>query len=600
MIHSMKRIFGLGIFACFALYSYAQCCPEKEKVGQRDQFLYDKDVIVLDAYMDTNDDWLLYDGDTPKKWDYNKFVRLRAWSDRSENTDNFIQLYWWVGDGTNKTLLQQYANGIGPRAGTYTLTPPTRVVYYPNGDPELYYWTHTQIPTDYPVIFAYRIHDFLLEYAGIIWVCPYSSYASQAGDLSNNNTNYVLGTLATSYITHFDSFTITVDTGDDGNIYVQIGGQECGTEPAVTIGRKSDPTLHALSVQTIGDGTVNVNSSTCKYYREGDVITLTPMPSHPSVLFIEWAGQHKDFIQDNGDGTYSLTMQGYDMNLTAVFESPAEVHGQFYVETICGDANALTMGFVRTQGRPARYDLIFSDAAKLQGFVDQYNQPMADMEQVEWAVLMPKNADNPQWYVRPDQYEVMLRVTDRMERQTLYNAVFTVLYPSWVILQRWNDIMTVTNRDFNGGYEFTHVQWYADGEPVDGRGDNNFFYYAGDGRMLLFGVPYRAELTRMDDGKTISTCDYYPYMHADTVIFKEDLAVAPRYAGNPRQVAVTTSLSGRYVVYDVSGAVVMTGMFGLANGSPDIVFPAHCPKGAYLIRFMPEGAKETVRKWSLY
>ncbi|MBP5476996.1 MAG: hypothetical protein J6Y00_04855, partial [Paludibacteraceae bacterium] len=279
---------------------------------------------------------------------------------------------------------------------------------------------------------------------------------------------------------------------------------------------------------------------------------------------------------------------------------PAEVQGQFYVETICGDANALTMGFVRTQGRPARYDLIFSEAAKLQGFVDQYNQPMADTEQVEWAVLMPKNADNPQWYVRPDQYEVTLRVTDRMERHTLYNAVFTVLYPSWVILQRWNDIMTVTNRDFNGGYEFTHVQWYADGEPVDGRGDNNFFYYAGDGRMLLYGVPYRAELTRMDDGKTLSTCDYYPYMHADTVIFKEDLALAPRYAGNPRQVAVTTSLSGRYVVYDVSGAVVMTGMFGLANGSPDIVFPAHCPKGAYLIRFMPEGAKETVRKWSLY
>ena len=596
----MTRLQVLGVLLVTALYVNAQCCPEKEKVGQRDQFLYDKDVIILDAYVDTNDDWLLYDGDTPKKWDYNKFVRLRAWSDRSENTDNFIQLYWWVGDGTNKTLLQQYANGIGPRAGTYTLTPPTRVVYYTNGDPELYYWTHTEIPTDYPVIFAYRIHDFLLEYAGIIWVCPYSSYASQGGDLSNNNTNYVLGTVATSYITHFDSFTITVDTGDDGNIYVQIGGQDCNTDPAVTIGRKTDPTLHTLSVQTVGDGTVNINPSTCKYYREGDVITLSTTPSHPSVLFLEWAGTHKDYVQDNGDGTYSITMQGFDMDITAVFESPAEVQGQFYVETACGDAAALTMAFARSQGRPASYDLLFSEAAKAQGFADLLNQPMTDAAMTDWTVPMPKNAANPQWYVRPGYYDVTLRITDRMGRQTLHNAAFAVLYPSWVILQRWNDILTVTNRDFNGGYDFIYVQWYRNGERVESMGNGNFYYYAGDGQTLLPGVPYRADLTRADDGMTYSTCDYYPYAHSDAIVFKEDIRVAQRHAGNPRQVAVTTSLSGRYIVYDVRGTVVTTGLFGEVNGSPDIVFPAHCPNGAYMIRFLPEDAKEVVKKWSLY
>ncbi len=600
MRYFSTRLQVLIVLLVAALYVNAQCCPEKEKVGQRDQFLYEKDVIVLDDYMDTNDDWLMYDGDTPKKWDYNKFVRLRAWSDRAENTDNFIQLYWWVGDGTNKTLLQQYANGIGPRAGTYTLTPPTRVVYYPNGDPELYYWTHTEIPADYPVIFAYRIHDFLLEYAGIIWVCPYSSYASQGGDLSNNNTNYVLGTVATSYITHFDSFTITVDTGDDGNIYVQIGGQDCDTDPAVTIGRKTDPTLHTLTVQAVGDGTVNVNPSTCKYYREGDVITLTPMPSHPSVLFLEWAGTHKDYVQDNGDGTYSVTMQGFDMDITALFESPAEVQGRFLVETVCGDGNTLPMEFDLTQGRPASYDVLFSEAAKAQGYVDLLNQSMTDAAQTEWSVPMPKNADDPQWYVRPGNYTAVLCITDRMGRQTLHNATFTVLYPSKVILQRWNDILTVTNRDFNGGYDFTHVQWYRNGEPVDGHGDNNFFLYAGDGQTLLFGVPYRADITRADDGQTISTCDYYPYEHSDMVVFKEDIAVTPRNAGNPRRMAVRTSLSGRYIIYDVNGGQVMTGMFGSVYGSPDIVFPPNAPKGTYLIRFLPDEAKQIVRKWLLY
>ncbi|MBP5476484.1 MAG: hypothetical protein J6Y00_02205 [Paludibacteraceae bacterium] len=277
-----------------------------------------------------------------------------------------------------------------------------------------------------------------------------------------------------------------------------------------------------------------------------------------------------------------------------------DVKGTFLIDTVCGDDNALAMAFIREQGHPIKYDLMFSDMAKGQGFEDRTAQPMADTAVVEWAVTMPKDADNPQRYVRPDRYSVTLRVTDKQNRQTTYDAAFTVLYPSWVILQRWNDVLTITNRDFNGGYNFTHVQWYRDGEKVESKGNGDFYYYAGDGEQLQMGVPYRADLTRTDDGKTFSTCDYIPSYQEEKVIFKEEFAMAPRYAGNSRQVTVRTTLSGRYIVYDVSGKQVLSGLFGAAYGSPDIIFPDLCPNGTYLIRFMPDNGKEKHKKWMVY
>ncbi|MCR4664626.1 MAG: hypothetical protein K5660_04590 [Paludibacteraceae bacterium] len=277
-----------------------------------------------------------------------------------------------------------------------------------------------------------------------------------------------------------------------------------------------------------------------------------------------------------------------------------EVKGRFHIDTVCGNDQALTAVFVREQGRPVKYDLLFTEAAKNQGFEDKIDQPMKDTSEIHISVKMPKKEDNEQWYVRPEKYGATLNVTDKQDRKTSYEATFTVLYPSWVILQRWNDVLTITNRDFNGGYDFTHVQWYIDDEKADGRGEGNFYYYAGDGEQLQFGVPYRAELTRADDGKTFSTCEYVPSYQEEKVIFKEQLNVAPRYAGNTREIEVKTNMSGRYVVYDISGKQVMSGWFGPAYGDKYIVFPASFPNGTYIIRFMPDEKKEIHKKWLVY
>ncbi len=601
MKNALKSVLTFILLASINLYSYSQCCPVKEKTGQRDQYLYESDVIQMDIYTAPQDEWMEFiDTNTkPQIWDYNIFIRLRAWSNRAENTDNYIQLYWWIGDGNDLSLVQKYANGVGPKAGTYELNIPRYGRHNFGSSTYIYYWTYFGTPTDQAILMSYRTHGYMLEETGNIWVCPYSSYASQGGDLSNNNTNYVMGTQATDYITHFNSLKVLVDTGDDGNIYVQIGCIDCGENPAVTIGRKTRQDIHHLSVTAQGEGIVKGNP-VCEYYAEGDVITMIPVPNSESVTFYGWTGEHANYITDNGDGTYSIKMQSEDMRVTAVFESLQEVKGTYGIETTCADANELKSVFVREQGKPVSYDLIFSESAKSQGFVDIFGQSMAEAETVDISAPMPKKSDNPLWYVRPEQYAASLVVTDLYGRQTTYPTIFTVLYPSWVILQRWNDVLTITNRDFNGGYDFTHVQWYVDDQMVDGMGENNYYYYAGDSLKLQFGVPYRAVLTRADDGMMFSTCEYVPSYQEEKVIFKEDLKVAPRYAGNAREVDITTSLSGRYVVYDISGRVVMSGWFGTEYGDMDIVFNASFPTGTYLINFISDTQKEIHKKWIVY
>ena len=322
MTHSATRIYFLFLLSCFTLYAYSQCCPFIEKVGTNDQYLYDLDNIELDIYTDPNDDWLKYMGGTsaPQTWTYNKFIRLRAWSDRAENKHNYIQLYWWIGNGTNSSFTQTYANGIGPKAGTYTPVRPMVGQYGHNIYDYIYYWTHTDLPTNQPTLLGYRTHDFYYEDMGVVWVSPFSSYATDAGDLSNNNTKYVEGTAATAHITYFNSFTIIVDVDDDGNIYVQIGDQDCNKKPVVTIGRKNHIDVYRLNIASEGNGTVSVTPyPECEIYPKGEDITLTPSPANSSVCFKGWEGKDKDLLTDNGDGTFSITMPAEDINLTAVF-----------------------------------------------------------------------------------------------------------------------------------------------------------------------------------------------------------------------------------------------------------------------------------------
>lgn len=336
----------------------------------------------------------------------------------------------------------------------------------------------------------------------------------------------------------------------------------------------------------------------------------TDTVSLPQGATYNWLG-HPSFSDLDSTGTYYDTLYyttGCDSAYTSLYLKvyEAEVKGTFYVDTVCGDDPVLALTFLREQGQPVSYDLTFSGEALKQGFKNVSQQPFNNAAIVEWTEPMPDSTDE-QWYVRPDKYDLTLQITDAADRQSSYKASFVVLYPSWVILQRWNDVLTITNSQYNGGYEFTDIQWLFNNEPVQGSGSNNAYYYAGNSRQLQFGVPYKALLTRKDDGKTFATCDYLPIAQYNDTKVDNTIHVVPRLTGSTRQIRVVTHLSGQYSVYDVTGKKVMNGRFGSKYGSPDIIFPAHYVNGTYILRFYPESDdnrsiedREIHKKWLVY
>lgn len=120
---------------------------------------------------------------------------------------------------------------------------------------------------------------------------------------------------------------------------------------------------------------------------------------------------------------------------------------------------------------------------------------------------------------------------------------FTVRYGAEnVIAQRWNDVLAIRNEEFNGGYTFTGVQWYLNGEPIDGATDFN--YYTGEKAQLHFGSEYTALLTR-DDGVQLLSCSFIPVEVPAEVINMPSLV--------PLGSQINVPGAGQAVWYDLSG-----------------------------------------------
>ncbi|MBQ4507815.1 MAG: hypothetical protein II970_02840 [Paludibacteraceae bacterium] len=328
----MKRIYShiffLAILLIFTgLNAHAQCCPVKEKVGARDQFLYEYDNITLTQYTSSDeypDDWCRYNGgnQAPSNWTYNKFIVIEATTSRSTNTDKYIRLCFWCGNNYSGRT-RSYTNGLGPVPGDYTVTLPM-MGYFDDGYDAIAYWTQTTMPSsNKPMLMGYRVHSYWYTYAGQYnyywnqnmgqWVFSLSSYASsQAGPTIFSNS--------VGHITSFNNLTVTVAEGDNGNLYIQIGGQDCNSNPAVTIGTRKDNNVNKLTTTVVGNGSVTTYPD-CEYHTTGETVTLTPTPANTNTCFKGWTGDDASYVTDNGNGTYRLTMQARDMNVTANFGS---------------------------------------------------------------------------------------------------------------------------------------------------------------------------------------------------------------------------------------------------------------------------------------
>jgi hypothetical protein len=70
-----------------------------------------------------------------------------------------------------------------------------------------------------------------------------------------------------------------------------------------------------LTVNTVGEGSVSQTPD--PPYYQGDEVILTPNPNS-GWIFEGWSGPDAGDLVDNGDGTWSLTMDG-NRQVTATF-----------------------------------------------------------------------------------------------------------------------------------------------------------------------------------------------------------------------------------------------------------------------------------------
>lgn len=123
------------------------------------------------------------------------------------------------------------------------------------------------------------------------------------------------------------------------------------------------------------------------------------------------------------------------------------------------------------------------------------------------------------------------------------HAEITVLFPSSVMEQRWNDMVVVLTHDYNGGYDFTAFQWYENGNLLPGE-TKSYLY-----RPLLIGGEYSAMLTEAD-GTQMMTC-------AMTATAKTDISLYPTIAVPKQEIHCFVQGQAEIVLYDNIGRIVL-------------------------------------------
>ncbi len=298
------------------------------------------------------------------------------------------------------------------------------------------------------------------------------------------------------------------------------------------------------------DGCESANTYICY---EGQAATLTAVPQDGNVF--------KRWDDGNTDNPRSVSVTA-DMTYTAFFgkEGCSGFAATIAIPEICADGDSLFIEIAYTDDAPAAYAIYFDAKAVAQGLQASYagNVRILSAGAAQIAIPLPDNTGDQRAYIRPDVYHLDIAMTDDCDNTLTFQAQpFTVHYPSWLVFQRWNDVLSLSNEDYNGTYTFSSIRWFHEGTPVEGKGAKGA--YIEELPNLTYGDAYWVELTRADDGVTMTTCPFYPVKMAAEMtlgdVVEPYVTVTPNVIkqGNPT-VTVQTNICGVYYVYRPDGS----------------------------------------------
>ena len=200
------------------------------------------------------------------------------------------------------------------------------------------------------------------------------------------------------------------------------------------------------------------------------------------------------YYSTQGIYTDSLkTVSGCDsvstLNLSVYLSFDAEL---LELSPICSGVSDFAIDIDESRGIIDYYSLAFDAKALAAGFSDVTMAPFAN----PIIINIPPNT-------LPDNYEVNITLENTDGYILEYSLEFTIRYPSSIMAQKWNDVIALYNSDYNGGYEFSAIQWYKNGSLLSGE---TYSYLYLENSIFSGGDEYTALLTRSDDGEAVFTC----------------------------------------------------------------------------------------------
>ena len=281
----------------------------------------DGDHIMMDKYFAT---------DAEDPWCYNQrtFLRIRVWNTK-RTTNNYIQLFFWIEDW-NEFTTQTYSNGIGPKAGSWTMNMPG-IEYDYNGN---WCWK-TRLEGNW-------LNKCLVGYdPNLSDVCAYSSY----GASTKNATDTYEGDWSKSDITSFQDYTVLVSIGEGGNIYIEIGTP---SGIVATIGKKDTHQNVFITLDSGVDFEDNTEVAGDEHFRLSGSGSGSDMKQYDIQLWLNWNHNTGSFTEADIDFSHSyFRINGADVPWTAVSGEIKEVsEGKFELTATLTGADGNTYSVI--------------------------------------------------------------------------------------------------------------------------------------------------------------------------------------------------------------------------------------------------------------
>ena len=140
-----------------------------------------------------------------------------------------------------------------------------------------------------------------------------------------------------------------------------------------------------------------------------------------------------------------------------------------------------------------------------------------------------------------------------------------------MIFQRWNDLLSLKNAEYNGGLQLVDYQWYEDGVLLEG--ETKSYYYAVEG--LKMGSRYHCAV-HLADGSAQETCEY---VAVDLVSGTSEAGVSSKKVRGGETIRVVSDVPCKVVCYNPMGVRMLTQE--VEAGQTDVVIAL--PEGIYVV-----------------